>query len=249
MQISHGRILLILSLLPTSLTAHSEGLTKTTIQAVVSANQSETQSCFEVAHAKNPALNGKFRLEIKVGKTGKVEGVKVKDSTFSSAEVETCVENHVRKWAFPSPLEKQKTTFSYPFSFGADLQAAKPGTVGVPLPGSPQTANDAQVYKGRVFKKSNRPIEDPKVFQVMANNTNIKIKGENCENTRILKERCDDQPKEDRIVCSSMIESAPRKPATKDWTLIEHPDGFRIVSGVYFLGYWHVACEHIQKAF
>ncbi len=225
--------------------AESEGLTKRTIQAVVNAKQDEVRTCYEVASSKLPTLSGKFRVEIKVGKTGKVESTKVKDSTLPNGELESCLENHMKRWIFPAPLASQPSNFSYPFSFGSEGAGSKSSNT--PLPGSPQTANDSQVYRGRVFKKSNRPIEDPKVFQLMANNSAIKVKGENCENTRVLKERCEDADEKDRIVCSSMIESAPKKPSTPDWVMIDHPDAFRIVSGVYFLGYWHVACEHVQK--
>ena len=80
----------------------------------------------------------------------------------------------------------------------------------------------------------------------MAQNPSIKAKADNCENIRVLKERCGGLENKDRVVCSGMIESPPRKPSTPDWTMITHPDAFRIVSGVYFLGYWHVACEHVN---
>ncbi len=237
--------LLHVALTTNFLYAESEGLTKKSIQAVVNAKQEEIRSCYEAASVKSPNLYGKFRIEIKVGKNGKVESTKVKDSSFANSDIELCVESRLKNWIFPAPLASQPSNFSYPFAFGNEAVNSK--NTSTPLPGSPQTVNDSQVYRGRVFKKSNRPIEDPKVFQLMANNAAIKIKGENCENTRVLKERCEEADPKDRIACSSMIESAPRKPNTNDWVMIDHPDAFRIVSGVYFLGYWHVACEFLQK--
>lgn len=221
----------------------SEGLTKKNIQTVVTANEQQVQSCY--AGARRPELPGKFRVEIKVSKTGKVETAKVRDSTFTTAEVMRCIENAVKKWTFMAPLPHQPSTFSYPFTVGPQTAAEKPTSE--PPIGAPQTVGDAQTYKGRVYKKSNRAIEDPKILAKLAQNPNIKAKADSCENIKVLKARCEDLQDRDRVVCSSLTDSAPRKPQTEDWKLIEHPDTFRIVSGVYFLGYWHVSCEFVKK--
>ncbi|RZA14801.1 MAG: energy transducer TonB [Proteobacteria bacterium] len=230
------------SMLP-ELYAASEGLTKQSIGTTVSANQEDVKSCYAAVAQRVPGLSGKFRLEIKVSRSGKVETVKVKDSTLPIADVEKCVESKVKKWTFAAPLSNQPSSFSYPFAFGA---ASSGKTESSPLPGAPQTVNDSQPYKGKIFKKSNRAIEDPFTLQEMAQNPLIKAKADNCENTRVLLEKCSDLDDKDRVVCSAMIDSPPRKPATTDWAMIDHPDAYRIVSGVYFLGYWHVACQFVK---
>ncbi|RZA17366.1 MAG: TonB family protein [Proteobacteria bacterium] len=226
-----------------TLQAASEGLTKQSIGATVSANQEEVRACYTAVAQRVPGLSGKFRMEIKVGKNGKVETAKVKDSTITVPDVEKCVESKVKKWTFVAPLPNQPNIFSYPFVFGV---AASTKAETQPLPGAPQTMNDSQPYKGKIFKKSNRAIEDPFTLQDMAQNPLIKAKADNCENTRVLIEKCSELEDKDRVVCSAMIDSPPKKPATTDWVMIDHPDAFRIVSGVYFLGYWHVACQFVK---
>lgn len=222
----------------------SEGLSKKTIEGVVTANQDQVHLCYQRASTKIPGLSGKFRVEIRVSKSGSVESTKVRDSNFSSPAVESCVEGKIKSWTFVAPLPNQPNSFSLPFSFGSGQRTSK--SVTQVAAGAPQTINDSQIYKGHVFKKSNRAIEDPKVLEAMAKNSDIKAKADNCENIRVLKEKCEDLEDKNRVVCSGLIESAPRKPSTSDWTMIVHPDAFRIVSGVYFLGYWHVACKHVK---
>lgn len=223
----------------------SEGLTKKNITSVVTANQEAVESCY--ASTRRPDLPGKFRVEIKVSKTGVVESARVRDSTFTTSSVISCIENAIKKWTFVAPLPKQPRSFSYPFRFGPDLPGSSAQHSVEPPMGSPLVHGDAQVFKGRTYRKSNRAIEDPKVLARLAGNSNIKVKAENCENLKVLKDRCTEFSDTDRVVCSSLTENAPRKPLSEDWKLIEHPSTFRIASGVYFLGYWHIACEFVNQ--
>ncbi|MBC7659690.1 MAG: AgmX/PglI C-terminal domain-containing protein [Chitinophagaceae bacterium] len=213
----------------------AQGLSKAEVQKVVQSHKEQVRSCYEALAKKTPDAPGKLRLEIKVKRNGLVESQKTVENTFNDINFSGCVENRVHDWVFPAPLPNQPSTFSYPFLFGSDEAL-------------PDTENDAQVYRGRIFKKSNKPIIDVDRLQKMAHNKAIKAVAGNCENLKTMKEKCNSLAPKDRVVCSGLTSSAPKKPFTPDWLMIDHPDSFRIESSAYFVGYWHLSCEQITKS-
>ncbi|RYZ57704.1 MAG: energy transducer TonB [Proteobacteria bacterium] len=217
----------------------AEGLSKDGIQKVVKANTDQVRTCYEQFTKRTPSIVGKIRLEIKVDTEGRVLSTKTADNSFADNNIATCVESKVKRWRFPQPLPTDPATFSYPFTFGneAEVAAAQASAT------TASSSSDGRVYKGRTFKKSNRPIDDVELLQKMANNPSIKAIGRSCDNLKVLRESCEKLEVKDRVACSAMTDFAPKKPFTPDWLLIEHPDAFRIESGTYFMGYWHISCE------
>ncbi|MBC7531061.1 MAG: AgmX/PglI C-terminal domain-containing protein [Oligoflexus sp.] len=218
-----------------------QNLTKDEIQKVVRSNTDQVRSCYEQFTKRTPGLAGKIRMEIKLDKDGHVESSKAADSSFEKPEIAQCIEGKVKRWHFPAPGPTDRKTFSYPFSFGTEGEAP------VAIAPTIISTDDARVYKGRVFKRSNRPITDIAKLQEMTGNTLIKAVSASCDNIKLLKKKCEDLEAKNRVVCPAMTDSAPKKPFTPDWLLIEHPDAFRIESGTYFMGYWHISCEELNK--
>lgn len=224
-----------------SLPLFAEGLSKDGIQKVVKANTDQVRTCYEQFTKRTPSIVGKIRLEIKVDAEGRVLSTKVADNSFADNNIAGCVESKVKRWRFPAPLPSDPVTFSYPFSFGNEAVAAEAQATAT----TASSTSDARVYKGRTFKKSNRPIDDVELLQKMGGNTSIKAVGKSCDNLKVLRDSCEKLEPKDRVACSAMTDFAPKKPFTPDWLLIEHPDAFRIESGTYFMGYWHISCESL----
>jgi hypothetical protein len=225
-----------------SLPLLGQGLSKDGVQKVVKTNTDQVRSCYEQFTTRTPNIAGKIRLEIKVDSEGRVLSTKVSDNSFADNNIAGCVEAKVKRWRFPAPLPSDPTTFSYPFTFGNEAEAAAQAQA---TPSS--TSSDGRIYKGRTFKKSNRAIEDVAIMQKMASDPAIKAIGKGCDNLKVLKDSCQKLELKDRVACSAMTDFAPKKPFTPDWLMVEHPDAFRIESGTYFMGYWHISCESLSK--
>ncbi len=90
-------------------------------------------------------------------------------------------------------------------------------------------------------------MTDVAKMQEMTENPLVKAIASGCDNIQSLKAKCEGLDVKDRVVCSAMTDSAPKKPFTPDWLLVDHPAAFRIESGTYFMGYWHISCGELAK--
>jgi hypothetical protein len=81
----------------------SGGLSREQILKVVMSHAAAIQFCYEKELQRFPHLSGKVLLGWKVNLDGRVETVKVENSTLGNASAESCMARQVKNWQFPRP--------------------------------------------------------------------------------------------------------------------------------------------------
>jgi hypothetical protein len=61
------------------------------------------KKCYERDLKRVPTLAGKLDFAIKIGRTGKVEAIRIKSSTLKNKLVERCIATTIKRWKFPRP--------------------------------------------------------------------------------------------------------------------------------------------------
>lgn len=71
--------------------------------------------CFndEIERRKVRKLKGKVMVEIQIGTAGRALSVGIKQSSFRSTEIQTCIQNTIKTWEFP----RLTSAFNYPTTF------------------------------------------------------------------------------------------------------------------------------------
>ncbi|HXN55852.1 MAG TPA: AgmX/PglI C-terminal domain-containing protein, partial [Myxococcales bacterium] len=95
------------------------GLSREVIDRIIQRHFNEIKYCYEKELAKNPALYGKVAVLFIIDGGGKVSDALVQQTTLSSEPVESCMVNHVRRWAFPQPQGGGTVEVTYPYVFKA----------------------------------------------------------------------------------------------------------------------------------
>jgi hypothetical protein len=95
------------------------GLSREVIDRIIQRHFNEIKYCYEKELAKNPALYGKVAVLFIIDGGGKVSDALVQQTTLSSEPVESCMVNHVRRWAFPQPRGGGTVEVTYPYVFKA----------------------------------------------------------------------------------------------------------------------------------
>ncbi|MGC4120750.1 MAG: AgmX/PglI C-terminal domain-containing protein [Myxococcales bacterium] len=93
-------------------------LARELIAKVINEHMGEIRGCYERALLREAGLAGKLNLEWTIGTDGRVEEVKVKQSTIKGAEVPNCIVGSLKTWLFPKPTGG-KVIVSYPFLFNS----------------------------------------------------------------------------------------------------------------------------------
>ncbi|MBI5547359.1 MAG: AgmX/PglI C-terminal domain-containing protein, partial [Deltaproteobacteria bacterium] len=93
-------------------------LARELIAKVINEHLGEVRGCYERALLKEAGLAGKLQLEWTIDLTGRVEEVRVKQSTIKGAEVPNCIVNSLKTWVFPKPTGG-KVIVAYPFLFNS----------------------------------------------------------------------------------------------------------------------------------
>lgn len=91
------------------------GLDRSEVDAVVQENLSQIRFCYNRGLRGNPNLQGKVISAFTIGAEGKVTRSRLKDSTLSAPEVESCIQERVALWKFPKPRGGGEVMVSYPF--------------------------------------------------------------------------------------------------------------------------------------
>ena len=93
------------------------GLSREVINRVIQKHYSEIKYCYEKELSKNPELYGKVTVLFLIGGGGQVGEALVQQTTLSSDPVESCMIDHVRRWAFPAPRGGGTVQVTYPYVF------------------------------------------------------------------------------------------------------------------------------------
>lgn len=93
------------------------GLSREVINRVIQKHYSEIKYCYEKELSKNPELYGKVTVLFLIDGGGAVGEALVQQTTLASDPVETCMINHVRRWAFPAPRGGGTVQVTYPYVF------------------------------------------------------------------------------------------------------------------------------------
>ncbi len=93
------------------------GLSREVINRVIQKHYSEIKYCYEKELSKNPELYGKVTVLFLIDGGGQVGEALVQQTTLASDPVETCMINHVRRWAFPAPRGGGTVQVTYPYVF------------------------------------------------------------------------------------------------------------------------------------
>ena len=88
-----------------------EGLERGAVAAFIETKLDELRAC------GNGELEGRMVLWFVAEPSGRVERVEIRGSTVTSAVMEMCVVDAVRRWTLPSPEGGERVVVSYPFDF------------------------------------------------------------------------------------------------------------------------------------
>ena len=93
------------------------GLSREVINRVIQKHYNEIKYCYEKELSRNPGLYGKVTVLFLIDGGGRVGDALVQQTTMGSEPVETCMINHVRRWAFPAPAGGSTVQVTYPYVF------------------------------------------------------------------------------------------------------------------------------------
>jgi len=85
-------------------------------QAQMAQNQLQFRNCYERRLKVNNTLEGRVNLQIKVGRTGSVAGVRT-GGTMRDPQVLTCVRNIAQRMSFPAPEGGSCAVVAAPLNF------------------------------------------------------------------------------------------------------------------------------------
>jgi TonB family protein len=89
-------------------------LDRSQIEGTINGHMPEVRSCYDDALLKKADLEGVVTMDITVGTSGAVIGTKIASTTANFPSVESCINEHVKKWTFPKP-QGGNVVISYPF--------------------------------------------------------------------------------------------------------------------------------------
>ncbi len=95
------------------------GLDKDVIMKVIKRHQNEIKFCYEQELQKNPALAGKVAVAWTIDATGGVSEANISESSIGNANVESCIEQRIRRWKFPEPQGGGVVNVTFPWIFKA----------------------------------------------------------------------------------------------------------------------------------
>jgi outer membrane biosynthesis protein TonB len=91
------------------------GLDKDAIAAVINRHIGEVIYCYEKGLQVQPGLSGRVGMKFVINGGGQVASAGVASSSLGSAQVESCITNHLKTWKFPHPIGGVNVKVQYPF--------------------------------------------------------------------------------------------------------------------------------------
>jgi outer membrane biosynthesis protein TonB len=98
------------------------GLSREVINRVIQKHYNEIKYCYEKELTHDPGLYGKITVLFVISGDGRVGDALVQQTTMSSEPVESCMLNHVKRWAFPAPQGGGTVQVTYPYVFKSSGQ-------------------------------------------------------------------------------------------------------------------------------
>jgi TonB family protein len=92
-------------------------LSKSLIRRYVRKHLNEVRYCYQREIGNNRSMNGRVVVRFLITRNGRVGSAVVKRSTLKNSNVESCLTQAVRRWAFPQPKGAGIVDVSYPFIF------------------------------------------------------------------------------------------------------------------------------------
>ena len=86
------------------------------IRSVLRTSQGQIRNCYERQLKSNSMLQGAVKLQVRIGKTGKVDGTRVR-GTLRDRNVRSCIQGLARSWTFPPPEGGNCAVFDAPYNF------------------------------------------------------------------------------------------------------------------------------------
>lgn len=86
------------------------------IRSVLRSSQGQIRNCYERQLKANSMLQGAVKLQVRIGKTGKVDGTRVRGS-LRDRNVRSCIQGLARGWSFPAPTGGKCAIFDAPYNF------------------------------------------------------------------------------------------------------------------------------------
>lgn len=86
------------------------------VEAYVRGRSAEVKSCYDVALSRNPRLGGAVMWRWTIAGNGRVVRAKVANSSVGDSQFLKCLENKIRAWNLPRPVNGT-ITISFPFRF------------------------------------------------------------------------------------------------------------------------------------
>jgi outer membrane biosynthesis protein TonB len=87
---------------------------KARVRQVFAANDRQVRACYERRLKLNHVLQGRLDVEVRLGKTGSVDGVRI-GGTLRDNEVHDCVRRAARSWQFPPLASGTCAVVALPF--------------------------------------------------------------------------------------------------------------------------------------
>ena len=97
-------------------------LSREVINRVIQKHYNEIKYCYEKELTHDPALYGKITVLFVIAGDGRVGDALVQQTTMSSEPVESCMLNHLKRWAFPAPQGGGTVQVTYPYVFKSSGQ-------------------------------------------------------------------------------------------------------------------------------
>lgn len=99
---------------------HTTGsLDREIIQRVVRQNRRDVRYCYEQELQRHRDLAGRVVIRFTIASTGAVISAVVGESSMNNANVERCMTERIRRWAFPEPRGGGVVIVTYPFNFSS----------------------------------------------------------------------------------------------------------------------------------
>jgi hypothetical protein len=92
------------------------GIDMAGVRRAIAGRLHEARACYEQATDLDPGLFGVVRVEMTIGRGGRVENIAFGDATLEDASLARCLEARIKSWTFPSPTGA-RATVTYPLVF------------------------------------------------------------------------------------------------------------------------------------
>lgn len=84
-------------------------------QAVISANMSELQDCWDQLASDHPGVSGSLLFSVDLRRNGSVEWVDIAVDELGVAKLSACTVRRIKKWRFPEDRKRRSLSFGVGF--------------------------------------------------------------------------------------------------------------------------------------